>query len=380
MPAPKRRKGGIQQRRAADLEERTGKSALHELLMTYLAQGILSASMCWNISQAAAEDLKRAGDGIVFPDLEFLASFTSAKNVQRGIDGLLAKQSGWPMPTEVNIPMQGTNPEKASSYIMLPHETFHAMYHSAKGWTSSILPDSSKLASFWSTFCKHPAMVDHPISKRSDKNKAVPFCLHGDEVPIVGVGKIWCRSALCFSMSSLMATAAGRSAAETNLYVWGVFEKYVLPTEGVVRGTMDTFWMVMKWSFEILMSGRWPSKNWKGEKIHGFLVSLYVIVYYIHMYRNRAREYNVIYIVKSHITAMFYHTHYIIPKQIYIYIYIYTHTHVYIYIYIYMYVCMCVSVSLCMWPCKVQAGHCRISTSRVVALRRVLWCTRASCR
>ncbi|OLQ11797.1 hypothetical protein AK812_SmicGene4402 [Symbiodinium microadriaticum] len=271
MPAPKRRKGGIQQRRAADLEERTGKSALHELLMTYLAQGILSASMCWNISQAAAEDLKRAGDGIVFPDLEFLASFTSAKNVQRGIDGLLAKQSDWPMPTEVNIPMQGTNPEKASSYIMLPHETFHAMYHSAKGWTSSILPDSSKLASFWSTFCKHPAMVDHTTSKRSDKHKAVPFCLHGDEVPIVGVGKIWCRSALCFSMSSLMATAAGRSAAETNLYVWGVFEKYVLPTEGVVRGTMDTFWMVMKWSFEILMSGRWPSKNWKGEKIHGFL-------------------------------------------------------------------------------------------------------------
>ena len=64
MPAPKRRKGGIQQRRAADREETTGQSALHELLMTYLAQGILSASMCWNISRAAAEDVKRAGDGI----------------------------------------------------------------------------------------------------------------------------------------------------------------------------------------------------------------------------------------------------------------------------------------------------------------------------
>ena len=78
MPAPKRRKGGIQQRRAADREETTGQSALHELLMTYLAQGILSASMCWNISRAAAEDVKRA-DGISFPDLEHLASFTSAK-------------------------------------------------------------------------------------------------------------------------------------------------------------------------------------------------------------------------------------------------------------------------------------------------------------
>ena len=43
----------------------------------------------------------------------------------------------------------------------------------------------------------------------------------------------------------------------------------------MILGTMDTFWMLMKWSFEILMSGKWPSKNWKGEKIHGF--SIYII-------------------------------------------------------------------------------------------------------
>ena len=171
--------------------------------------------------------------------------------------------------------MQGTNANKASSYVMLPHETFVALYNSTKGWASSILPDPSKLTAFWDTFSGHPSMMDHPISKRRDRDHAIPFSLHGDEVPITGVGKIWCRAALCFSMSSLMQLQEAGVLRNPASTYGAFFEKFILPTDGVILGTMDTFWMLMKWSFEILMSGKWPSKNWKGEKIHGF--SIYII-------------------------------------------------------------------------------------------------------
>ena len=90
--------------------------------------------------------------------------------------------------------------------------------------------------------------------------------LHGDEVLVMGVGKIWCHSVLAFSWCSPLSVAAGRSASDAMVYVWGVFEKYIWPTTPEGMGTIDSFFELLAWSFGILFTGKWPHTKWKGQK------------------------------------------------------------------------------------------------------------------
>ena len=62
-----------------------------------------------------------------------------------------------------------------------------------------------------------------------------------------------------------MASAGGAGYQDANLYIWGIFEKYVLPAAGPVLGTMEVFWKIMKWSFEALASGKYPLMDWRGQ-------------------------------------------------------------------------------------------------------------------
>ena len=45
---------------------------------------------------------------------------------------------------------------------------------------------------FWESQKDHPSYADHPVHK-VDKSKAIPLLMHGDEVAVVGLGKIWSR-------------------------------------------------------------------------------------------------------------------------------------------------------------------------------------------
>ena len=51
-PRRKRRKGGVQQRLAQATDEQSSSSALHDLLMNYFAQGLLSAAFIHSIVSA----------------------------------------------------------------------------------------------------------------------------------------------------------------------------------------------------------------------------------------------------------------------------------------------------------------------------------------
>ena len=59
-----------------------------------------------------------------------------------------------------------------------------------------------------------------------------------------------------------MATAAGRLPDDSNVWIWGVFEKFVIPT-GAVPGTVDIFFRILRWSFQSLYEGRWPRADWR---------------------------------------------------------------------------------------------------------------------
>ncbi|CAE7237646.1 unnamed protein product [Symbiodinium natans] len=241
-PARKRRKGGIQQRQSQAEASKTSISALHDLLMTYLAQGLMSAAVCHAIATAAVADMGLSREGTVFPDLEKLAKIKHGKNLQKSIDGLLAKQADLPTPKEFDIPLAGQVPGQPTSLLLLPHEMMAHMFSNGTGWVTSVLPDPSRLAAFWDCFRKHPCMEGHPLlSHPQYRNRCIPLAMHGDEVPVLGVGKIWCRSALAFSWNSLMATFAGRSVQDTNLYIWGCFEKFIVGDDEDAPGTMATY-------------------------------------------------------------------------------------------------------------------------------------------
>ena len=266
-PVRKRRKGGLHQRAAAHQQAIGVDSALKELLMRYFAQGLLSAAIIHKIVQAACKDVEQASEGLMVNGLDEIATLTHGKNLHRSMMAKLAKDATVPEPFEVNIPLQSVPAGKASSKVLLPHEQFVHMYNSKEGWDASILPDPAGLPSFWEHFSKHPCMKNHPIlSKENYEEKAIPLALRGDEVPVMRVGKIWCHSSLALSWNSLMATAAGRSAEDTMIYIWGCFEKFIIPTADGFLGTIDTFFQLMKWSFSILLEGKWPARDWQGKK------------------------------------------------------------------------------------------------------------------
>ena len=264
-PSRKKRKGGIQQRQAAAVEQAADESALYAFLMTKYAQGLLSAALCHSILMAAARDLEAAKQGTEFPEIDRAVKVKLSKNVQRCLDQDLRKIAALPKPMEADIPMQGGPTDCASSAILLPHETVHGFFNSAQGWLKCILPDTNQLPGFWNVFRHHPCMENHPVLSETDFDTTfIPLCLHGDEVPAQGVGKIWSQSALQFSFNSLLASAAGRLPEDCSLFVWGVFEKFVLPTTEAALGTMDVFFEILQWSFRCLYEGKWSRKDWRG--------------------------------------------------------------------------------------------------------------------
>ncbi|CAL1157465.1 unnamed protein product [Cladocopium goreaui] len=100
----KRKLQGIQQRLAHAEASTTANSAVHALLMTLLAKGIMSGVLAHEFARAAQEDLRRAREGIVYPDLEKLANLAQGRNLLRSVFAQLRKSTSLPEPTKIPMP------------------------------------------------------------------------------------------------------------------------------------------------------------------------------------------------------------------------------------------------------------------------------------
>ena len=262
----KKRKGGILQRMTAAKEELTAESALFKVLLGMYAKGILSAHQFHEIAKAGQEDIDKAHDGFQVVNLQRVAKLQQSNNFGRTIASMMAKECNLPMPMQVHIPMKGLEDGVPCRSMLLPHEMF-ATFFENDAWTQTILPDESKLRPFWDAFESHPSFQNHPLkSVPNYRDKVIPLGLHGDECPVLGVGKIWCKCVLFFSWFSLMSVAAGQGYQQAHIYTWGVFEKYCIKTQNGVLGTMDTFFALLKWSFQCMFDGTWPTHDWRGFK------------------------------------------------------------------------------------------------------------------
>lgn len=260
----KRRKKGLQQRVNVAAQQTTHESILAEWLLMQLAWGIFSTAQVQTCAHLAVQDLEQCGlkPGSL-PELDVLArSGTFGKhlnNVHRDIMTAVKDKATFE-PSEYCLPFKqfGEQPQ----LINLPHEHL-AHLHSTypQSFKTQVLPDTCNLHEFWQELEGFPGLEG--VDFRGSPGNLIPFAMHGDEVPITGVGKVWAKCALTFQFFSVVASTTGLATKSLMFWIWAVFEKMCEPGE---QGTIETFMQIMTWSWAALYEGRWPTHDWRGIK------------------------------------------------------------------------------------------------------------------
>ena len=176
---------------------------------------------------------------------------------------------------------------KQMQEMLLPHQLFADIYHRHKRtWAMTIRGPEGQLLEFWDAQKKyHPLFQDgqHPL-KSLDCSRCIPLCLHGDEVPISGLGKSWVKKMVNFSWSSLLRSGTTK---DSSYWVWGMLEKIGVTSEGpeaahVHRScknkTLNEFFRILRWSFYWLWMGIWPQSDVDGKKYLGCITFVYFLL------------------------------------------------------------------------------------------------------
>ena len=272
MAAKRKRTGGIQQRIAqadaeASAETCGNESQLAQFLLERFAWGEMSPQLLQRISHLALQDFLAAEKNEkVLSDLRAVASIgTNGTYPNKCHPDLMAKAekvSKLPDPFRMSMPFAPPVGEFMQG-LLLPHEMFSAMYHQySKTFTKSVLNSEDALKSFWNSVGQHPQTYQHPLKDiQNYKTTCIPIALHGDGVPIVGLGKGWSRVMTLFSWYSLVGQGNTR---ELLFWIWGVYDRLI---QGAVDGgTRGKFFAVLSWSFQVMLEGRWPSHDFEGRK------------------------------------------------------------------------------------------------------------------
>ena len=171
-------------------------SFLAEHLMREWAWGRLSAPKVQQIAFNAEQD------GLNHPKVARLAALGSSGTHPRNMYQqmvALCDASMLPDGFVFTVPWKDGCPRgyvTMAQTMLLPHELFACMYkHYPKAWKKRMVPDNGELRQFWEEMAEHPNMQGHPVQDRiCNRNRswmdlAVPLTLHGDGVPVTGVGK-----------------------------------------------------------------------------------------------------------------------------------------------------------------------------------------------
>ena len=277
-PAPKRRrKGGLRQRMRSREEDEGGtnpESALATLLITLFAWGVFSPQRAQEIADLAMKDFNRVqetGNDRILNDIRALAAVGShgahSGKCHSDLMGKVGNISKLPQPYQVKIDLKAPMSTSIQG-IMLPHEMFSAIFHFyPKVWLSSIMPSKETLKKFWGAVSGHPQMKEHPLHGRAHfQESTIPVAVHGDGVPITGIGKGWSRVMTLFSWYSLIGQGA---TSDLLIWIWGVYDKLLTGKLHDEHGSLFQFFKILKWSFLALWEGKWPSRDHEGKESLG---------------------------------------------------------------------------------------------------------------
>jgi hypothetical protein len=113
-------------------------------------------------------------------------------------DNMLGKAVQIPMPIRLaknvwNMRMQA---------IIFPHLLFANMYaHYKEQFLLRVMPSEDAVESFWDAMTDHPLMDIVRQRVGGFRRNLVPIAMHGDDVPVTGVGKSWQKLITVFSWS-----------------------------------------------------------------------------------------------------------------------------------------------------------------------------------
>ncbi|CAE7776529.1 unnamed protein product, partial [Symbiodinium necroappetens] len=154
-------------------------------------------------------------------------------------------------------------PGEHTQELLLPHELFACMYEDhGEAFVRNVCGDEETRLGFWDRMrtVPHPAWEGHPVQTR-DLKGAIPIAVHGDEVPIAGIGKQWSKKLLNVSWSSLLGESSTKS---TQYWCFGLIEKTGIK-EGP-KATMQQLWKIFAWSLTALWLGYWPTRDHEGRR------------------------------------------------------------------------------------------------------------------
>lgn len=148
---------------------------------------------------------------------------------------------------------------QVSQPMLLPHVLFATLYHNHRERFVEALCGGSveRIPAFWSAMQGSNLYERNPVKTfAGHKERCIPLSIHGDGVPITGVGKSWSKSVEVFSWSSLLSHGA---TIKTSFLIWGFFWHLVIKQDGL--NAYQKFSKILCWSFEALLSGKWPLVN-----------------------------------------------------------------------------------------------------------------------
>ena len=131
----------------------------------------------------------------------------------------------------------------------------------------SILPSQERLKSFWSTNRLHPSFSASEVRLIPDFHHwVIPISVHGDEVPVTGIGKSWAQQMVVISWTSMVG---GGSTREASFLIFAFFEKLRSISEDDKRDTINRFFSMLAWSLRWLLRGQWPDRDVDGSLLLG---------------------------------------------------------------------------------------------------------------
>ena len=175
-----------------------------------------------------------------------------------------------PSPFLFQLPMKDPVGEIMQA-CLVPHELVASIWSSYKAtWHHSILGSEGRLQEFWNEMeqGRHPAVTPELLgSKPRFRSTCIPLGLHGDGVPLTGIGKGWQQTITNFSWFSLLAEG---KTDETLFFIFALFDKLrVFGSD--TNATAHRFFQLLHWSFRALFRGQWPAHDFEGNRLPGYI-------------------------------------------------------------------------------------------------------------
>lgn len=268
----RRPRGGIRQRLARQNqrdEVRNKQSALATMLMELIAWGEISAQMGQRIAQCAYQDAcALKNDDTNLGDLQVVSEIGASGRYPNKCYGDLMRK----LPVEIKVPLAYKhnlpfkNPlDSLRQAFLLPHELFASIWQFYPAtWRKFVMPCARRLRAFWESNRSHPVFPTHDVQHRGDyTERCIPISLHGDDVPITGIGKAWASLMTTFSWTSMLSTGETR---DCQYFIFGCFEKLrESNVEDQSKDTLGVFFRILVWSLNWLYKGQWPDRDWQGR-------------------------------------------------------------------------------------------------------------------